>query len=445
MTVPTSAPERGDTPSPVAFVRRGSARISGAVMRGAVPVVRGAKNISRVAIPFLALIGRVLGPRLSIVSTAGWLALALAAASLIAGYTLGWQELTYVGFTIVAGMLVCTIFLIGRSTYGVTIELSPSRVVVGQRALGRMAVTNNGSRGLLPARMELPVGQGLAEFAVPSLTAGEEHEELFSVPTNRRAVIVAGPAVSVRGDQLGLLRRVVRWTDAVELFVHPETVPLAPSAAGLVRDLEGQVTKKITNNDISFHALRTYEPGDDRRYVHWRTSARTGTLMVRQFEETRRSQLTIVHSEDERYYADADEFELGVSVMASIATQVIRDGTQISVVSEHHHLRSHTPHALLDDSCRLDMVPTKNGSAREFARRATRKLPPPSVLVVIAGSKMTTTDHRSIQLLFPGDATMISFRIARGESPALQLIAGMQVATIGELGDVPKVLRRAGA
>jgi len=291
--------------------------------------------------------------------------------------------------------------------------------------------------------MELPVGTGLAEFSVPSLKSAEEHEELFTVPTNRRAVIVAGPAVSVRGDQLGLLRRTVRWTDPTDLFVHPVTVPLAPSAAGLVKDLEGQVTKTITNNDISFHALRPYQPGDDRRYVHWRTSARTGQLMVRQFEETRRSQLTVIHSEYTGYYASESEFELAVSVMASMAAQVIRDGTQMSVVSETRHLRTHSPSALLDDSCRLELVGKRHSGAREFARDVTRRLPPPSVLVVIAGSLMTTNDYRAIEALFPSDTTMLAFRVAEGSAPALKPVTGMLVATIGELSDLPKVLRRA--
>ena len=420
-------------------------RLRRGIERAFAALTRAWRRVVAVAGPILGLIARVLGPRLSIVSPAGWFALALGAAAFVAGYLLGWAELTYIGFAIAAAILVSTVFLIGRSTYAVDVELTPSRVVVGQRALGRLLVRNDGTRRVLPSRMELPVGDGLAEFALPSLAAGAEHDELFAVPTHRRAVIVTGPALSVRGDPLGLMRRTVRWTDPIELFVHPQTVALAPSAAGLVRDLEGQVTKKITDTDLSFHALRPYQPGDDARYVHWRSSARTGTLMIRQFEETRRSQLTIVHTEDSRYYADADEFELAVSVMASIATQVIRDGTQISVVSESRKLRTHTPIALLDDSSRLGLLTGKAKTAREFARQATVRLPPPSVVLVIAGSGMTTADHRAIQLLFPTDATIIGFRIERDAPAGLGAVAGMQLATIGKLSDLPKVMRRAGA
>jgi uncharacterized protein (DUF58 family) len=421
----------------VARVRRAGARTSSGVARMA---ARAAAIIG----PLAGLLGRTLGPRLAIVAPAGWIAALLAVVSLGLGYAFGWQELTYVGYTIVIGLFTCAAFLIGRSTYEVRIELSPPRVVVGERALGRLGIRNNGARTVLPARMELPIGSGLAAFAVPGLKPGADHEELFAVPTHRRAVIVAGPAISVRGDSLGLLRRTVRWTEPVDLFVHPLTVPLAPSAAGLVRDLEGQVTKKITNNDLSFHALRAYEPGDDRRYVHWRTSARTGQLMVRQFEETRRSQLTIVLSETGAYYSSPDEFELAVSVATSIGVQVIRDGTAINVVSETRRLHTHSPTALLDDSCRLEVRSRRFPDARAFVRNVTRRLPAPSVLILVAGAAMTTADYRTVELLFPSDTAMLAVRVAVGEPPSIKPVGGMLVLTIGELPDLPKVLRRTG-
>lgn len=407
----------------------------------------GSGTMASAAIGF---VGNSVRPRLAILSSAGWIALALAAATLISGFILGWQELTFVGLTVLVGLAFCTVFLIGRITYDVAIELSPARVVVGERALGRLVVTNSGPKSVLAARMELPVGAGRAEFSIPALKPAQEHDELFAVPTNRRAIIATGPAVSVRGDQLGLIRRVVRWTDPVDLFVHPVTTPLAPSAAGLVRDLEGQVTKKITDSDLSFHALRSYTPGDDRRYVHWRTSARliqqTGdpmNLMVRQFEETRRSQLTVLQSESSAFYASEDEFELAVSVSTSLAAQVIRDGTALNVVSESRRLHTYSASAMLDDSCRMQLSSKLGNDAREFARTATKRLPPPSVLFIVAGSTMTASDYRQIEMLFPADTTVIAFRAELGADAALRQVAGVKVAVVGALRDLPKVVTRA--
>ena len=145
-------------------------------------------------------------PVTGVVSTTGWLVLAAAAVSLVVAWLFGWVEFAFLGFTLLAAVLVSIAFVFGRMHFAVGVELQPARVVAGERALGRLAVRNAGTAPSAPARIELPVGAGLAEFVVPQLAPDEEHEELFAVPTNRRAVIIAGPAVSVRGDQLGACR-----------------------------------------------------------------------------------------------------------------------------------------------------------------------------------------------------------------------------------------------
>ena len=426
--------------APPAAKAGASARARGrSALAGLVAFLR---TIGLVILAVLRVIWRVIGPVVRIISGTGWVVLLGALIIGAAGFLLGWQEFVYVAVTLLGGLVIAILFIFGRSAFEVVVELSPRRVVAGERAFGSMVVTNTGARRSGPSRFELPVGAGLAEFMLPGIAKGESHDELFAVPTNRRAVIVAGPAVSVRGDQLGLMRRTVRWTDPVELFVHPITARLAPSAAGLIRDLEGELTKTITNNDISFHALRAYEPGDDRRNVHWRTSARTGQLMVRQFEETRRSQLTIMHSAERRSYASDEEFELAVSITASLGVQVLRDGTRLSVVSDKIALRTVSPTSLLDDSCRLEMVNSPFATAREFARQTTLRLPPPSVAMVITGSKLSTHELRSIHTLFGTDTSTIGFRAELGAQSKISRVSGLSIVTVGSLGDLPGLVRR---
>lgn len=423
-----ATPTVAGLPAPLARAGRSLVRAARVVWAVLGPIVRGA--------------WRVIGPVLRTVTVAGWVVLALAAVSLTLSAVLGWQEFTYLGMLLAAAFLVSTAFLFGRASYAVLVELNPRRVVVGDRAMGRMLVTNSGQRALAPTRMELPVGKGVAEFQLPAMKPNQEHEELFAVPTNKRAVIVAGPAESVRGDSLGMLRRALKWADPVDLFVHPRTVRLVPSAAGLVRDLEGQVSKKITNNDIAFHALRPYVPGDDRRYVHWRTSARIGQLMVRQFEETRRSQVTMIHATREDLYASEEEFELSVSVTASIAAQIIRDGTQMNVVSESGVWQTQTIVKMLDSSCRVEPASVRAfESIREFAREHTKRLPNPSVVMIIAGSRMTTAEYRSVQTLFGQDTSQVAFHVELGAQPKFGAVQGLTKIEVGSLDDLSRLVR----
>lgn len=414
---------------------------------------------------------RALGPVVGVVSPLGWVVLLVAIASVVAAWWFGWAEFLYLGATLAAGLVVASFFLIGHASFRVQIELTPRRVTAGERAFGRLLVTNVGARRSSATRLELPVGRGAAEFSVPPLApagaagaggatgagAPSEHEELFAVPTARRAVITAGPALSVRGDQLGLLRRRVRWADPVELFVHPVTALLAPSQSGLVRDLEGTVTSTLTNSDLEFHALRPYEPGDDQRYVHWRASARNGQLMVRQFQETRRSELVLAQLVDAAGYARAErsaepgtplddagtpEFELAVSVMASVGAQVLREKTRARVVTETRELRTATVSTLLDDSCRLEPTAGVTQSPREFIRDVLGRMAPPSVLMVVTGSQTPLSELRAIEAVVGSDTRLIGLRVVLGGEPRISQLSRFHLLTIGELGDLPKLLRR---
>jgi len=404
-------------------------------------------------------IRHTLGPVFGVVSPLGWIVLLAAVASGLTAWLFGWSEFLYLGLTLAAGLVIAAFFLIGHASFRVEIELSPRRVIAGERAFGRLLVTNTGARRSSATRLELPVGRGEADFSVPPLApagsgAAAEHEELFAVPTARRAVITAGPALSVRGDQLGLLRRRVRWADPVELFVHPVTTLLAPSQAGLVRDLEGAVTSTLTNSDLEFHALRPYEPGDDQRYVHWRASARIGQLMVRQFQETRRSELVLAQLVDAAGYSGVSagqaglddggnaEFELAVSVMASVGTQVLREKTRARVVTETLELRTATVMTLLDDSCRLEPTTGLRLSPREFIRDVLGRMAPPSVLVVVTGSRTPIGELRAIEAVVGSDTRLIALRVELGGEPRISQLSRLHVLTIGELGDLPKLLRR---
>jgi hypothetical protein len=407
-------------------------------------VARGASAAARTVGPAWRALARWVGPVLAVVSPLGWIVLGGAAVSFALTIALGWAEFLFLGATLVAAFLIALCYVFGRSTYAVAIELNPRRVVAGDRALGRMEVVNTGTRPVLPTRMELPVGTGLAEFMVPRLAAGGETEELFAVPTARRALILAGPALSVRGDQLGLLRRTTEWTGQVELFVHPKTTRLVATARGLVRDLEGQTTKVITDSDLAFHALRTYEPGDDIRNVHWRTSARTGQLMVRQYQETRRSQLLLVFDAETSHFASDEEFELGVSVMASVGCQVIREETEIDAIWQQQAIRTVTPTALLDDSCRIQQVDGMHPTLRDFVRQSTLRLASPSLVVFVVGSALSAAELRAAGTLYGTDTEAVAVRVDVAGEPRLSRLGGMMLATVSDLSELPALLKRVG-
>ncbi|MFJ5955628.1 DUF58 domain-containing protein [Paenarthrobacter sp. NPDC092416] len=387
---------------------------------------------------------RFVWPVLSVVSVLGWVVLATAIGLWIAGQAWGWQEAKSAAMVAFLLFVLAVGFIVGRSAYGVVLDLARTRVAVGDDAVGSIAVSNTSARPLLPAALELPVGSATAIFHLPRMKPGQVHEDLFTIPTARRAVIVVGPVRSVRADPLHLLRRRVLWTEPVDLFVHPRTVPLAGSAAGFIRDLEGMPTTELSSADVSFHALRDYVPGDDRRHIHWKTTARTNKLMVRQFEETRRAHLAISLSINTDEYDSEAEFEMAVSVAASIGRQAIREQRELDVLTQKGPLRCETGRNMLDDMTRIAGAPLRK-TAVDLARTLADTVPNASVVFFVVGSHVTATQLRSAAASVPPGVRSLAVRVQSGAAPSRANIADLTVLTVGDLDDLALVLRKAAA
>nr|WP_115787851.1 DUF58 domain-containing protein [Arthrobacter silvisoli] len=383
-------------------------------------------------------------PALSVVSILGWVVLAATVLLWIAGQSWGWQEARSAALVAFLLFLFAVAFILGRSAYGVVLDMSRTRVAVGDDAVGSIAVSNTSSRPLLPADLELPVGSNTAVFHLPRMKPAQVHEDLFTIPTARRAVIVVGPVRSVRADPLHLLRRRVLWTDPVDLYVHPRTTALAGSAAGFIRDLEGMPTTELSSADVSFHALRDYVPGDDRRHIHWKTTARTNKLMVRQFEETRRAHLAISLSINTDEYESEAEFELAISVAASIGRQAIREQRELDVLTQKGPLRCETGRNMLDDMTRIVGAPLRR-NAVDLARTLADTVPNASVVFFVVGSGVTATQLRSAAASVPAGVRSLAVRVQAGAPAARANIADLTVLTVGDLDDLALVLRKAAA
>ena len=375
------------------------------------------------------------------VTPLGWIVAALSGACWLAGGLLGWQEALIAGLMLTLVLAAGVAFVLGRQAYSVRLDLTRTRVAVGDDAVGSLTVGNPGARLLLPALLELPVGAATAVFELPRMAPGAEHEELFRIPTQKRAVIVVGPVESVRRDPFGLLGRRLRWTDPVDLFVHPRTVNLQGSATGFIKDLEGLPTRDLSTADVSFHALREYVPGDDRRHIHWKTSARTGTLMVRQFEETRRSHLAVALSTRRSDYRSGEDFELAVSAAGSLGLQALREQRDLSMLTQDGVLRSGSGTILLDGLTRLENSDRRE-STRDLAALTADAVPNASVVILVTGSVPTAAELRSAAAAIPPGIRCLAVRCAEDAAPGRRDIADLTVLTCGDLDELPALIRK---
>jgi hypothetical protein len=391
------------------------------------------------------------------VTPAGWVVVAAAVVLLPLGLVFGWTELIVTGWVAVALILIALPFLAGGRAYSVAFVLPVDRVVAGSEVLGTLRVTNVSKRLELPGRVDVPIGKGLADVYVPLLRSGQVHEEHVRVPAYSRGIIDVGPVTTVRSDPLGVLRREVAWADVNRLFVHPVTVSIPSTSAGFVRDLEGNPTSDIVDSDISFHAIREYAPGDGQRHIHWKSTAKTGQLMVRQFEESRRSRLTIVLSLNAAEYASDDEFEMAVSAAGSLGVRAIRDGRDLAVVASAvipdivrssirsvRSLNVVSARTLLDDLTAID-VSQHAMNVEDVCLLAAQVVPDMSIAFVVCGSAMTPRRLQALTLKFAGAVQVVAVLCNPNEQPSFRDLAGTSVLTIGVLDDFRSLLSRRAA
>lgn len=388
------------------------------------------------------------------VRPAGALVALAATVGLVLGLVFGWVEFLVAGAVSVALLAMSVPFLFGARAYEVDLSLTHERVVAGHGVSGEIVVRNGGTRSALPGRLDIPVGRGLVEFGVPLLRPGQRVSEPLDIPPLPRGIVRIGPVTTVRSDPVGLLRREHAFDDVHDLYVHPRTVGLPSTSAGLVRDLEGNATRRLVDADMSFHAIREYVPGDSRRQIHWKSTAKTGRLMVRQYEESRRSRMAVVLAAASAEFVDADEYELAVGAAASLGLRAVRDARDVAVVTGSEiprvvkgrlravrNVSTLTARAMLDGFSALERY-DNTMPVEDVCRLASEANERLSIAFVVTGSLVPVSRLRQAALAFPADTAVAAVVCDERAHPRMQAVSGLTVLTIGTLDDLAGLLVR---
>jgi uncharacterized protein (DUF58 family) len=174
-------------------------------------------------------------------------------------------------------------------------------VFAGQPFLMELEVVNASGRGQAAVRVDDEGADHRVSWFLPRLGKGRTHLHTVTVELPERGPYAwHGPRVS-SGYPLGLAVRTVRRETREATLVLPQLGHLhlgrlkalvqqrqlpPPAARGRARRTPGA--------QLDFCGLREFRPGDSPRWIHWRTSARAGRLMVREFEEPPLENLVVV-------------------------------------------------------------------------------------------------------------------------------------------------------
>ena len=271
------------------------------------------------------------------------------------GWWWGYEEMIVAGIG-VAGVVVTAIWISQRPPRAVVRrQLSAVRIPRGdpiQLSYRASNATRFGSAEAtiidrcdgVEATTELPQVPPNTELVVPG-----------TIATRRRGVFDVGPLEIQRIDPFWLSVGRRRDDRLSQVIVHPKIYDLV-GPHGAVRVVENEsVLRRATSDPMSgFVSMREYVAGDDPRMIHWPTTARTGTLMVREHVEVRRPEFTVV-LDTAGSVGTPDDFEEAVDVAATLAVHALRTGLDVVVrTTNRAHPGRSSP--LTDDADVLDLL-----------------------------------------------------------------------------------------
>jgi uncharacterized protein (DUF58 family) len=171
---------------------------------------------------------------------------------------------------------------------------------------------------------------------IPSLTARQSVELSYEVTTYRRGVYAFAPLPGETRAPFGLFRRMGVVAVPTRVLVYPEVRALRRFAL-LDRQLAPEMARMQAGHGYEILGTRPYRHGDSPRHVHWRSTARTGQLISKEFADEAQPGLTLALDVFAHPYAAVTHkhtpFEMAVKIAAAIGAYARRKGYPLYVAN----------------------------------------------------------------------------------------------------------------
>ena len=195
----------------------------------------------------------------------------------------------------------------------------------------------------LLVRDTLPRGVSLGAGPPPlvlGLWPGEQRETRCLVEARQRGVFALGPIAVLSTDPLGLQTFSRKTPAPAELVVYPAVLPLRESwlRGAASAGWRGEAAALVRGDGDDFYGVREYRPGDELRRVHWRTSARTGTLAVAEYAQGITLDVTIALDLSQAAYKGTGDgehsaLETAVTLAATLLSDLLRFGHTVRLLT----------------------------------------------------------------------------------------------------------------
>ena len=238
----------------------------------------------------------------------------------------------------------------------VTCELQPSRMVAGDLFTARITIVNRKPFPMpwLEVRLTLPDGidpepatPGMSRGSVGAAFSPKGHERVtlaFPLRATRRGAYELGPLRIRSGDWLGFAHVEATWTTwptstgSSHIVVYPKPLSVADRHRPSLRPLAETATKRgLLQDPLRFRGVRQHRSGDPRKEIHWKASARLGSLHTKQYEPATSLDavflLNVATYDQYWIQADPDAAETVISATVELIRHAADAGRQIGLVT----------------------------------------------------------------------------------------------------------------
>ena len=247
---------------------------------------------------------------------------------------------------VVAGLLLGPLAFNWRAVVvtlrGLRVERkAPQSICAGDLLVTRLSLTNSRRRLggwaiVVEDRIQLegannrdkPIKPGVLFVRVP---AGQTCQADYRGRLVQRGRYRLGPLRVSTRFPFGLICRSVVVEDYATITVLPRPGRLTQAWHRRQQEAFAGAQRRERRHGMEgdFYGLRQWREGDSLRWVHWRSSARRGSLLVRQFEQPRNREVLVLLDlwQPERpTAAHLDNVELAVSFAATVLADLCRKG-----------------------------------------------------------------------------------------------------------------------
>ena len=156
-----------------------------------------------------------------------------------------------------------------------------------------------------------------------------------------------GPLVIRASDPFNLFPRDIQFEGIDKVLVYPRVLPIPDIAVSRVLLADGHSRRQrmnVLSTDVA--SVREYADGDPIGRIHWLTTARTGELMVKQFDQGSAGEMWVIfdqHIESQAGTGEDSTDEYGATVVASIIDKYTRVFTEVGYVAHGSNSLLATP------------------------------------------------------------------------------------------------------